>query len=102
MATRLARTVVLAVTLVLGCATAGSWQQAAPLRVAGNVPDATIWVDDHLIGRLADFSKSPKRLPAGFHRLEVSAPGYYSSFHEVVAKSGTEVSIRADLHEIIQ
>ena len=85
-----------------GCATVGSGRETVALRLEGNVPDATIWVDDHLVGKLSDFSKSGKRLPVGFHRVEVRATGYYSHFQEVDAHPGQDISIHADLHELIQ
>ena len=95
--------VVLAVlfSCALGCATAGSTAPSVAVQIAGNVPDATIWIDDRLSGRVADFSKPGRRLPVGFHRVEVRAPGYYSHFQEVDAKPGAPVSIRADLHELL-
>jgi hypothetical protein len=86
---------------VLGCATAGSGPPTTTLRIEGNVPEATIWIDDHLAGKAPDFAKPGKRLRVGFHRIEVRAPGYYSFFAEVDAKPGTALSLRADLHELL-
>ena len=85
----------------LGCATAGSTAPSVAVQISENVPDATIWIDDRLNGRVVDFSKPGRRLPVGFHRVEVRAPGYYSHFQEVDAKPGTPVSIRADLHQLL-
>lgn len=92
---------VLGLTSALACATAGSGPPSAGLQVSGNVADATIWIDDRLSGQVADFSKPGKRLPAGFHRVEVRAPGYYSHFQEVDAKPGADVTIQANLHELL-
>lgn len=85
----------------LGCATAGAPAPSVAVQISGNVPDATIWIDDRLSGRVADFSKPGRRLPVGFHRVEVRAPGYYSHFQEIDAKPGAPVTIRADLHELL-
>jgi hypothetical protein len=97
---------VFAIVLLLGCATTGSGPPSVAFRIAGNVPDATVWIDDHLVGKLADFSKSEKRLERrlilGFHRVEIRAPGYYSVFRELEAKAGADLSIEADLHELLQ
>jgi hypothetical protein len=84
-----------------GCATASVAPPSVGVQISGNVPDATIWIDDRLRGRVADYSKPGQRLPVGFHRLEVRAPGYYSHFQEVDAHVGTNVTIRADLHELL-
>jgi PEGA domain len=92
----------LTASLGLGCATAGSRPPSVGLRIEGNAPDATVWIDDRLVGRLADFSTPPRRLMTGFHRIEVRAPGYYSSFREVDAKPGVDLVIRAELHELVQ
>jgi hypothetical protein len=83
------------------CATMGAAPPSVAVQISGNVRDATIWIDDRLSGRVADFDKPGKRIPLGFHRVEVRAPGYYSYFEEVDAQAGTPVSIRADLHELL-
>lgn len=90
------------VPLASACATMGAAPPSAAVQISGNVPDATIWIDDRLTGRVADFEKPGRRIPLGFHRIEVRAPGYYSYFEEVDAKAGTPVSIRADLHELLE
>ena len=91
----------LAAFLTVGCATMGSGPPTVAIRITGNVPDATVWIDDHLAGKVSEFSKSGKRLGAGFHRIEVRAPGSYSFFQEVDVKPGSDVAIRADLHELL-
>lgn len=91
----------LAAALLIGCATAGSGPPTVAIRVGGNIVDATIWIDDRLAGRMSDFSKSGRRLGVGFRRIEVRAPGYYSFFQEVDVKPGTDVTIQADLHELL-
>ncbi|MES1204936.1 MAG: PEGA domain-containing protein [Pseudomonadota bacterium] len=94
--------VVTLVAFVFGCATAGSGPPTVALKITATVPDATIWVDDHLVGRVSDFARSGKRLRVGFHRIEVRAPGHYSFFQEIDATPGRDVSVRADLHELLQ
>lgn len=85
----------------LSCATIGSGPPSVGLQVAGNAPDATVWIDDRLSGRLSDFARPGKRLPLGFHRVEVRAPGYYSQFEEIEARAGSDVAIRADLRAML-
>jgi len=87
---------------LLGCATASSFAPpSAPFRVTSNVSDAEIWVDDDLVGRVSDLTKSRKRLRAGFHRVEIRAPGYYSSFHELEVTGTTPVTLQAPLHQLL-
>lgn len=93
---------VLVASAVLGCATAGSGPPTVALRISGNLPDATIWIDDRLVGRVSDFGATGKRVSVGFHRVEIRAPGYFSLFQEVEAKPGADVSIAANLHELLQ
>jgi len=85
-----------------GCATLGAPKDAVPFRVEVNVPDATIWVDDHLVGSAAVLAKEGTFLRAGFHRVEVRHPDYYSYFAEVTPKKGEPVLIQAQLHLLLQ
>ena len=98
--TRIAR-IAVAAALMVGCATVGRGPPTALVSIAGNVADATVWIDDHLAGKLSDFASPGKRVRVGFHRIEVRAPGYYSFFEEVDAATDAAVSIRADLHELL-
>ena len=91
-----------AAALGLGCATARSTGPSVGLRIEGSTPDATVWVDDRLVATEQDLARAPRRLSPGFHRIEVRAPGHYSSFHEVDAKPGDDLVIRADLHELVE
>jgi hypothetical protein len=72
------------------------------LRVEVNVPDATVWIDDHLVGSAMSLSKPGTRLRVGFHRVEVRHPAYYSFFTEVKPTAADDLVIRAHLHELIQ
>jgi hypothetical protein len=85
-----------------GCATLGAPKDLAPLRVQVNVPDATIWVDDQLVGSAKALEKDGTFLRAGFHRIEVRHPDYYSYFAEVNPKQGEPVVIQARLHALLQ
>jgi hypothetical protein len=82
---------------VAGCATTGLYG-AASFRVDSNVPDATVWVDDTLVGTVAQWSKPGRFIRPGFHRVEVRAPGYYSHFAEVDLKEGGGATVKADQH----
>lgn len=84
-----------------GCATARFAPPSAPLRITSNVPDATVWVDDHLVAKVSDFAKGEKRLPVGFHRIEIRAPGYYSYFQELEVQPDAPASVQAPLHQLL-
>jgi len=90
------------VAMLPACATLGSPRNAVPFRVDVNVPDATVWVDDHLVGSAAVLAKEGTFLRAGFHRVEVRHPDYYSYFTEVTPKKGEPVLIHAELHGLLQ
>lgn len=47
------------------------------LRASGNVPDATVTVDDQLVGSLRYVSRRGIALPPGKHRITVERPGYF-------------------------
>lgn len=83
-------------SLALACATTGIYGAAA-LRVDCNVPDATLWVDDTLIGKASDWATDGKYIRPGFHRLEVRAPGYYSHYAELDLKEGGAAVVEAEL-----
>lgn len=72
------------------------------LQVESNVPEATIWVDDVLIGSVADWARAGRHLRAGFHRVEIRAPGYYSVFQEVEQPDGGHAAMKATLRPLIE
>lgn len=92
----------LAVASLSACATLGKPKDMVPFRVEGNVPDATVWVDDQLVGSVTAVAKQGTFLRAGFHRVEVRHPDYYSYFAEVTPKQGEPVLIHAELHALLQ
>ena len=75
---------------------------AIAMRVECNVPDATLWVDDVLVGKVTDWRGDGKRIRAGFHRIEVRHPSYYSFFQEVELPGGSNVVVNAKLRELIE
>ena len=75
---------------------------AIAFKVQCNVPDATVWVDDVLVGKVADWKSDGKHIRAGFHRIEVRHPNYYSFFQEVELPGGSHVVVDAKLRELIE
>jgi len=90
----------MSLALVGGCATTIP-RGAVAFRVDANVPDATVWVDDVLVGRAADWNKDGKHIRAGFHRIEIRHPGYYSFFQEVELPEGAHTIVNAKLRPVI-
>ena len=95
---------VAAVLLVLaaGSCAHGLGDNAIAFRVECNVPDATVWVDDVLVGKVGDWKSEGKHIRAGFHRIEVRHPNYYSFFQEVELPGGSQVVVKANLRELVE
>lgn len=82
------------------CATMKS-EGTATLRMECNVPDAMVLLDDGLLGRAAELTKSGKFIRPGFYRVEVRHPGYYSYFTEINVADGGVASVKAELHPLV-
>jgi len=72
------------------------------LQVEANVSDATIWVDDVLIGKVTAWARDGRHIRAGFHRVEIRAPGYYSVYREVEQSEGGHASVNATLRPLVE
>jgi hypothetical protein len=98
--TRWLRVVALLLPLA-GCATAIPYG-AISMRVDSNVPDATVYVDDVLVGRVTDWAKDGRHIRSGFHRIEIRHAGYYSYFQEVELPEGAHTIVTAKLHPVVE
>jgi hypothetical protein len=85
----------------IGCAHAVPYGAAA-FRVESNVPDATVWVDDVLIGKVSDWARDGRHIRSGFHRIEIRHPGFYSYFQEVELPEGSHAVVKAELRQLIE
>jgi hypothetical protein len=95
------KTLLLSLVLLVGCAHSIPYGAAA-FRVDSNVPDATVWIDDVLIGKVSDWSKEGLHIRSGFHRVEIRHPGYYSFFQEVELPEGSQAVVKAELRQLIE
>jgi hypothetical protein len=59
------------------------------LRMRGGPADATVTIDDKVLGPLSYVGTRGVALPPGAHRVSVTAPGYFPHDMEVVAKEGS-------------
>jgi hypothetical protein len=62
--------------------------ETVSLRVKGNVPGASVTVDDQYLGALAYVASKGVALPVGVHRVTVEKAGYFPWDRLVQAKSG--------------
>jgi hypothetical protein len=86
----------------LGCATMSPYGGAVGMRVESNLPDATVWVDDVLVGNVRDWARDGKHIRSGFHRIEVRHSGYYSFFKEVELPDGAQAIVNAQLRPTVE
>jgi hypothetical protein len=86
---------------LVSCAHTGS-TSAISFRVDCNVADATVWIDDVLVGKAADFKNDGRQIKPGFHRVEIRHPNYYSFFQEVELPAGSKVVVNARLRELVE
>jgi hypothetical protein len=72
------------------------------LHVDANVLEATVWVDDVLVGRASEWAHDGRHLRAGFHRIEIRASGYYSVFQEIEQPDGGLATVKATLRPLLE
>jgi hypothetical protein len=85
----------------LGASCAHTLSGGGSFRVDCNFPDATVWVDDVLVGSAASWKAGGRQIRAGFHRIEIRRPGTYSVFKEIDLPVGGQSVVVAKLHETI-
>jgi hypothetical protein len=64
-------------------------QPTVSLRVRGQPSDATVIVDDELLGSLEFVAAHGVALPPGIHHVTISAQGYFPWDREIEAKPGS-------------
>jgi len=93
----------LSVWLCVGlCASCAHGPAGVALHVEANVPEATVWVDDVLVGSASEWAHEGRHLRAGFHRIEIRAPGFYSVFQEIEQPDGGRASVKAQLRPLLE
>ncbi len=81
------------VMLAFGCAAIGwtacvSAPRTVSLRIAANVEDALVTVDDQVVGTVKTVEKRGVALPPGTHRITVEQPGYFPHDELLQVKEG--------------
>ena len=96
-----ARALSFALVLVVGSCAHDFSADAAAVRVECNLPDATVWIDDLLVGSAKEWKDDGRQIRPGFHRIEIRRPGYYSFFQEVELPPGSRTVVNAQLRETL-
>jgi hypothetical protein len=78
-----------------GCASA---PPTTSLKLTGNVPDATVTIDDQDVGTVKRVAKHGVALPPGQHRLTVEKEGYFP-FDKLIDASGKSISVDVKLDQ---
>jgi hypothetical protein len=95
---------VVAAVLTFACAGNDARTPKAPtvsFRLTGSPSDASVTIDDMLVGRLDVVSAHGVALPIGVHHVSVEAPGYFAWDREIDARSrDTPVKLDATLARI--
>lgn len=65
------------------------------------VPDATIWIDEALVGLVGDIPKGGIRLTTGAHRIELRHERYHTRYIDVTLAPGELRRIEVTLAEVL-
>ena len=82
---------------VLLCACGGTTPQVGGVRIATNVPEATLYVDEELRGPAGEYADHYIRLAPGQHRLTLEHPGYFPEYLEVNVARDMAMAVTIEL-----
>jgi hypothetical protein len=74
-----------------------STQRQGGVRVASNVPDAVLYVDEELRGPARVFERRYVHLDPGVHRLVLEHPDHFTEYAEVDVRSNTAMQVRFEM-----
>jgi hypothetical protein len=66
-----------------------------------DVPEASVLIDDVLVGRVSEWAPPGRSIRPGFHRVELRHPGYFSHYAEVQVSDGAPSMVTAQLHPLL-
>ena len=84
---------------LLGVGCAANPGRTVSLRVKGNVPDASVVIDDQYIGAFAYVSARGVALPPGSHRITVERVGYFP-WDRLVQADGDPIHLDVQLVKV--
>lgn len=70
------------------------------LRMKGDVPDASVVIDDQYVGQLSYVQKRGVALPPGKHTITVERSGYFPWDRVVEAKDQRKIELEVELTPI--
>jgi hypothetical protein len=96
------RLIVAAALVSIACApTAKSVVRAdGQLKVACNVPDARVYVDDVFRGRAIELAAGALLVPSGARRVEVRADGWFTAYRDVVVPHAGRAAVDVALRKV--
>ena len=85
--------------LLASCATLSGPRPNFAVRC--NVPEASVLIDDVLIGPASEWAPPGRTIRPGRHRVEIRHPSYFSHYAEVQVTEGGQALVSADLHPLL-
>jgi hypothetical protein len=82
------------------CASVQPPPARATLVVTSDVPEASLWIDDHYAGPVGTW-RNGQPILAGFRRVEVRHPSHFSFFAELNPRAGETVRVTAVLRPLL-
>jgi hypothetical protein len=65
-----------------------------------SVADARVYVDDHLIGRAVELEGRALAVPAGSHRVEVRADGWFTAYRDAAVAHAGRATLEVPLRRV--
>lgn len=78
----------LSIVVLIGLGACVTTPRTTSLRLDTNIDDATVTVDDQMLGPASRVEKKGVALPPGRHRVTIEKPGYFPHDQLVEVKEG--------------
>jgi hypothetical protein len=92
------------VVLLAGCGAStrgrGPDRNDAIIRVAAEVPDAELWVNDRFVGHVRSL-RGGVALSPGAHRIEIRHDGYHTHYEVLTVAARERRTLTVDLAQIL-
>ena len=85
------------VVAAAGCAAPAAGAGLGGVRLTSGVPEASLFVDDELLGTVADYEGLSIRLPPGTHRIVLDHPDYHPEEIEVTVSEGMATAVTLEM-----
>ena len=88
-----------AIALVLAACGPGAQARTVSVRMRGSPPDATVTIDDRIVGRLDVVSARGVAVPPGKHRVSVERDGFFP-WDKIVEAEGAPLVLDVQLQRV--